>query len=147
MYVIIHLRALARGTMVKRSVFPALLRICASSLWGKFTTDLPSTASRRSPGLIWPLHAAGLPLRTVTNLWGSRDTAAEQRDKRHSFNVLSVDCTKLATAILHYVEMQERLVVCCYVWLGYCLVVYFIRKSIIISLIHCPFNEYIDETD
>lgn len=64
-----------RGIIVSLSVFPALRRICARSLCGRVTTDRPSTASNWSPGWIWPLRAAGLPLRTVTNLWHTRDEA------------------------------------------------------------------------
>ena len=71
------LQVLGRGTMVRRRVFPARRRIWASSRWGRVTTDRPSTASNRSPGRIWPLLAAGLPRRTVTNRWGRSEAAGE----------------------------------------------------------------------
>lgn len=65
------------GATLSLSVFPALLRIWARSRCCSAATGLPSTASSRSPGRIWPLRAAGLPRRTVTKRCDIREDAAE----------------------------------------------------------------------
>lgn len=97
-YLCLCLQVLGRGTMVRRRVFPARRRIWASSRWGRVTTERPSTASNRSPGRIWPLLAAGLLRRTVTNRWG-RSEAAEKRTEKHLLTCCVITCWLVHTHV------------------------------------------------